>query len=69
MESYDTNMARARQAEADAIAWEKMAREAEDSAKRFRNYAKNDRAKAADYRELADRQLTEINEALEGIAA
>lgn len=56
-------------AAADAAMWDRMAREAEDSAKRYRQYAKNREREAEDYRELADRQLSEINSSLEGIAA
>lgn len=69
MDNYENTMSRACRADAEAASWERMAREAEDSAKRYRHYAKNERVKAADYRELASRQLEEINKALEGIAA
>lgn len=69
METFDTLMSKARNAEAEAAMWDRSAREAEDSAKRFRQYAKNRQRDAAEYRVLADRELSEINASLEGIAA
>jgi len=69
METYDTLLIKAKTAAADAAMWDRMAREAEDSAKRYRQYAKNREREAEDYRELADRQLSEINASLKGIAA
>jgi hypothetical protein len=69
METYDSLLSKARAADIDVAMWDRMAREAEDSAKRFRQYAKNRQGEAADYRELADRKLDEINASLKGIAA
>lgn len=69
METYDTFLSKSKAADADAAMWDRMAREAEDSAKRYRQYAKNRQREAADYRELADRKLSEINASLKGIAA
>ncbi len=69
METYDTLVAKAKTATADAAMWDRMAREAEDSAKRYRQYAKNRQRDADEYRGLADRNLSEINASLKGIAA
>lgn len=69
MHTYEEYRSLARHADAEAAEWEKRAIEAEESVKRFRQYAKNRRRDAADYRDLADRNLSEINASLEGIAA
>ena len=69
METYDSLLSKARASDADAAMWERMAREAEDSVKRYRQYAKNRQRDANEYRELADRALSEINASLKGIAA
>jgi hypothetical protein len=69
MESYDTLLSKSKAADADVAMWDRMAREAEDSAKRYRQYAKNRQREANDYRELAARKLSEFNASLKGIAA
>lgn len=69
METYDTLLSKSKAADADAAMWDRMAREAEDNAKRFRQYAKNRQREATDYRVLADRKLSEIDVSLKGITA
>ena len=69
METYDTLLSKSKAADADAAMWDRMAREAEDSAKRYRQYAKNRQREAEDYCELADRKLSGIYASLKGIAA
>jgi len=69
METYDSLLSKSKVADADAAMWDRMAREAEDSVKRYRQYAKNRQRDANEYRELADRALSDINASLKGIAA
>lgn len=69
MPTYDDYLRNSRVAADDAGIWDKMADEAIRRADFYRQKAEQRRQDSADYRKLADRELSEINKALEGIAA